>query len=288
MIKSMTAFARKYSEGVWGNASIEIKTVNHRYLDVSLRLPELLRELEMPLRDLLRKQLSRGKVECYIRYTAGGNVNTEANLNQALLTQLIFAANQVEAQLTEPAKYNALDLLRWPGVMQVAETDLTEVKQQLLSLMSQTIEALNDTRTREGAELADCIFERLNVIEKNVESVAPKVKEVVQQQRQKLQDKIAELALNVDPERLEQEIVLLAQRVDVAEELDRLNTHVKEVRRVIKQGGSVGRRLDFLMQELNREANTLGSKSIDSQMTQAAVDCKVLIEQMREQIQNIE
>lgn len=288
MIKSMTAFSRQHAEGSWGNATIEIKTVNHRYLDVNLRLPDMLRELEMPLRDLFRKQLSRGKLDCSVRYTMDAGADAEISLNQTLLTQLINATSQVEAQLTNPTAYNALELLRWPGVMLVAETDLNATKAALLELAKQAINDLNDVRLREGSALTQCVIERLESIEQQVALVTPRVKHVVIEQQQKLQYKIAELALTLDPERMEQEIALLAQRVDIAEELDRLQTHVKEVRRVLKKGGIVGRRLDFLMQELNREANTLASKSIDTQMTQAAVEIKVLIEQMREQIQNIE
>lgn len=288
MIKSMTAFARKQAQGEWGTASIEIKTVNHRYLDINLRLPEMLRELEMPMRDKLRGELSRGKIDVSLRYSLGSGVTTEVALNETLLKQLIAATEKVEQCVNEPAKYDAMDILRWPGVMQVADADLTETKQQVLNLVSEALLELSSVRQREGEALAKCILQRIDDIEQSIQQVIPRTQEIVAQQRKKLQQKVADLKVELDSDRLEHEIILIAQRIDVAEELDRLNTHIKEVRRVIKKGGVVGRRLDFLMQEFNREANTLASKSIDSDMTQAAVEIKVFIEQMREQIQNIE
>lgn len=288
MIKSMTAFARKQAHGDWGRASVEFKTVNHRYLDINLRLPEMLRELEMPIRDLLRKNVRRGKVDCSVRFTAGNAVATDVSVNEGLLQQVLQAANQVAEKMPRAADLDALEVLRWPGVMQIAEADLTNAQQQIIEITKAALTELNDVRQREGEALAACIMERLDDIKQQVVLVAPRVPEVVAEQRKKLHEKITELSLSVDETRIEQEVVLLAQRLDITEELDRLTTHLTEVRRVLNKGGTIGRRLDFLMQELNREANTLASKSIDTQMTQAAVEVKVLIEQMREQIQNLE
>lgn len=288
MIKSMTAFARKQAHGDWGRASVEFKTVNHRYLDINLRLPEMLRDLEMPIRELVRKNLRRGKVDCSVRFTAGSAAPTDVSVNEGLLQQVLQAAKHVEEKMPRAADMDALEVLRWPGVMQIAEADLSSAQQQIIEIIKTALTELNEVRQREGEALAVCIMERLDDIEQQVVIVAPRVPEVVAEQRKKLHEKIAELALNIDETRIEQEVVILAQRLDITEELDRLRTHLVEVARVLKKGGTVGRRLDFLMQELNREANTLASKSIDTQMTQAAVEVKVLIEQMREQIQNLE
>jgi uncharacterized protein (TIGR00255 family) len=288
MIKSMTAFARKQTQGDWGTAIIEIKTVNHRYLDINLRTPEAVRDLEMPLREAIRKQLQRGKVDFTLRYSQSSSTDLQLTLNEALLVQLINAADKVESYLPASTQYGAMDLLRWPGVIQANEGDLTVIQKHLLSLAGETLIELNNAREREGCALTELIQQRLTALDAQVELVKPRIGEVMAQQRQKLQERISELEVSVDPERLEQELVLLAQRIDVSEELDRLITHTKEVQHVLNKGGTVGRRLDFLMQELNREANTLGSKSIDSAMTQASIEMKVLIEQMREQVQNIE
>jgi uncharacterized protein (TIGR00255 family) len=288
MIKSMTAFARKQNQGAWGSASVELKTVNHRYLDVNLRLPEMLRELEMPLRNLLRKSLQRGKVDVSIRFTQGSDVETEISLNQELINQLVKAAEQIESKMPSATPYTALDIMHWPGAMQVADADLSTTQKEIITLATAAAEELNNVREREGAAMAECITLRLEEIEKQIEIVKPRIKEVVAEQQKKLHERIADLEASVDEARIEQEVALLAQRLDVAEEIDRLTTHIKETRRIVKKGGPVGRRLDFLMQELNREANTIASKSIDTDMTQAAVEIKVLIEQVREQIQNIE
>lgn len=287
MIKSMTAFARQQTQGDWGSASIEIKTVNHRYLDVNTRLPEMLRDLEMPLRELVRQHLKRGKVDCSLRFNAGSQGDANITVNQGLAQQLTMAADLITAQ-QQLTPYTAFDVLRWPGVMQVAEADMTQTKSTLLTLATAALEELSQVRAREGAALAETIMQRLQSMEQLLIIVGQRSDEIVAEQRKKLHEKVQDMSVNVDAERLEQEIVLLAQRVDVAEELDRLATHIKETRRVLEKGGAVGRRLDFLMQEFNREANTLGSKSIDSDMTQIAVEMKVLIEQMREQVQNIE
>ena len=288
MIKSMTAFARKSDAGAWGSASIEIRTVNHRYLDINMRLPENLRDVEMKVRDIIRQTLQRGKIDCTIQYAAGTETDLNLILNEPLLKQLANAAKQVSTQINDAAPLKAMDFLRWPGVLQVNSFDLSDAEPALLALLTQTLQELEQARAREGAVLAHCIVERLDAIAVQIEKIVPRIKEVVQTQRQRMAEKISELSANLDATRLEQEVAILAQRLDVSEELDRLKAHLNETRRILKTGGNVGRRLDFLMQELNREANTLSAKSTDFAMTQAAVEIKVLIEQMREQIQNRE
>lgn len=288
MAKSMTAFARKQAHGDWGRVSVELKTVNHRYLDVNLRLPEVLRELEMPLRELIRKNVKRGKVECTLRFIPGNTVSANIAINESLLQHVLQAAQHVGSQMSNAANIDAMEVLRWPGVMQVAESDLSAAQPHVIATSESALTELNAVREREGKALVECIAQRLKDIEQQVTLVEPRAAEVVAEQRNKLQQKVKDLVPDADEHRLEQEVVLMAQRLDISEELDRLRTHLKEVARVLKKGDVMGRRLDFLMQELNREANTLASKSIDTQMTQAAVEIKVLIEQMREQIQNME
>ena len=288
MIKSMTAFARMQTQGEWGRASIEIKSINHRYLDINMRLPDMLCTLEMPLRELIRKDVRRGKVDVTLRYTSGNAIDTQVAVNQELVDELINAANQVNDKLPTSQAYSAIDVLRWPGVMQLGEVDVSMAHPAILDLTRTALTELNNVREREGAALANCVLQRVTDIEYQITQLAPLVDKVVMGQRQRLQDKVNELEIELDSTRLEQEIALLAQRVDIAEELDRLATHVKETQRVVVKGGAIGRRLDFLMQELNREANTIASKSIDTNITQIAVEIKVLIEQIREQIQNIE
>lgn len=288
MIKSMTAFARQSAAGEWGSASIEIRTVNHRYLDINMRIPENLRDLEMSVRDVIRQTLQRGKIDCTIQYTSGNTNNINLVLNQPLIQQLLQVATEVTAQMTNAAPLNAMDFLKWPGALQVNGVELSGVEPEILKLLVQTLQELEHARAREGTVLAHCIVERLDAIAAQVAKIQPRIHDVVQIQRARMAEKVSELTANLDPNRIEQEVAILAQRFDVSEELDRLKAHLNETRRIIKTGGNVGRRLDFLMQELNREANTLSSKSTDFDMTQAAVEIKVLIEQMREQIQNIE
>ena len=288
MIKSMTAFSRTHEQGDWGSASIEIKSVNSRYLETNLRLPDGLRDLEMPLRDVIRQHLQRGKIECSIRYTASSTIETTVSLNQALLQQLVQAAKQVNEQLGKAADYGAFDLLRWPGVLQTSENNLEDAQKAILALTAQALKTLNDVRAREGEALKQFLVEKLTVLRTELATVKTGVNGIVREQRNKILERIQQLNVDLATDRLEQEVALLAQRCDVNEEIERLCTHITETERLLKKGGPIGRQLDFLMQELNREANTLASKSVDIAMTQAAVNMKVLIEQMREQIQNIE
>ncbi|WP_213909533.1 YicC/YloC family endoribonuclease [Stutzerimonas nitrititolerans] len=287
MIHSMTAFARAEQAGDHGTLSWEIRSVNHRYLEPHLRLPEAFRDLEGPVRDALRKGLSRGKVECTLRF-AEDSSGRAMQVDSQRASQLIAAAETVAALIKQPAPLNPLEILGWPGVLVGDAADPQALNNTALALFHQALAELRKGRQREGEELARLIDERLDAITEETATLRAQVPQMLALQRQKLLDRCAEMRAELDPQRLEQEMVLLAQKSDVAEELDRLTTHVGEVRRVLKSGGATGRRLDFLMQELNREANTLGSKAFDPRSTQAAVNLKVLIEQMREQVQNIE
>lgn len=287
MIHSMTAFARAEQAGANGTLSWELRSVNHRYLEPHLRLPEAFRDLEGAVREALRNGLSRGKVECTLRFsddTAGKAL--QVDLQRA--AQLVNAAESVAGLIKQPAALNPLEVLGWPGVLVANAADPQALNQDALALFGQALNDLKNGREREGAELAKLLNERLDSILEQVVTLRELVPQMLGGQRQKILDRCAEMQVELDPQRLEQELVMLAQKSDVAEELDRLNTHVSEVRRVLKTGGQAGRRLDFLMQELNREANTLGSKAFDTRSTQAAVNLKVFIEQMREQVQNIE
>lgn len=288
MVYSMTAFSRCELSTDRGNLAWEMRSVNHRYLEPSLRLPEAFRELEGPLRERLRKQLGRGKVECTLRFNPTTAGSARLNLNQPLVDQLIAAAQQLSLNLANPAQVNPLELLAWPGVLTSAEPDDNGLIQQARKLFDRALQELIEQRAREGAELRKLLEERLDAIAERVATLREMMPQLLVAHRQKLLDRIAETGLEVDSQRIEQEVVLLAQKIDVAEELDRLDTHVAETRRILAGGEAMGRRLDFLMQEFNREANTLGSKAIDTRSTQAAVDLKVYIEQMREQVQNIE
>ncbi|WP_339523673.1 YicC/YloC family endoribonuclease [Pseudomonas sp. EA_35y_Pfl2_R111] len=287
MIHSMTAFARAEQAGASGTLSWELRSVNHRYLEPHLRLPESFRDLEGAVREALRNGLSRGKVECTLRFS-DDNAGKALQVDLERAAQLIAAAESVAGLIKQPAALNPLEVLGWPGVLVADSADPQALNQSALSLFSQALNELKQSREREGAELAKLLNERLDSILEQVVALLELVPQMLAGQRQKILDRCAEMQTELDPQRLEQELVLLAQKSDVAEELDRLSTHVSEVRRVLKTGGQAGRRLDFLMQELNREANTLGSKAFDTRSTQAAVNLKVLIEQMREQVQNIE
>ena len=286
MIHSMTAFARAEQAGTNGTLSWELRSVNHRYLEPHLRLPESFRDLEGAVREALRNGLSRGKVECTLRFSDDTGKALQVDLQRA--AQLVAAAESVAGLIKQPAALNPLEVLGWPGVLVADAADPQALNQSALSLFTQALNDLKSGRAREGAELAKLLNERLDSILEQVAELRELVPQMLAGQRQKILDRCAEMQAELDPQRLEQELVILAQKSDVAEELDRLNTHVSEVRRVLKAGGQAGRRLDFLMQELNREANTLGSKAFDTRSTQAAVNLKVLIEQMREQVQNIE
>ncbi len=288
MIRSMTAFARKENQGEWGALQLELRSVNHRYLEVNPRLPEELRVLEPKLRERIAKRLGRGKVDCNVRYQPPQSGADGLNLNLELVKQLAHATREVDNILYNAAPVSALEIMRWPGVLENAGIDETALQTALLDLLDQALEEMNENREREGEKLKEIILQRCDAIETVVGQVRKRLPEILSALRKRLEERLAELKQELDPARLEQEMVLLTQKLDVDEEMDRLATHITEVRHVLKAKEPVGRRLDFLMQELNREANTLGSKSADSETTKASVELKVLIEQMREQIQNIE
>lgn len=287
MVHSMTAFARVERAGTQGTLIWELRSVNHRYLEPHLRLPEAFRDLEGGVRESLRQGISRGKVECTLRFTEE-NASKSLQVDQERARQLVEAAETVAGLIKNPAPLNPLAVLSWPGVLVADAADPQALNQEALSLFEEALTELKNGRNREGAELARLINERLDSMSQEVSTLRTLVPQMLAAQRQKILDRFTDMKAELDPQRLEQEMVLLAQKSDVAEELDRLSTHVTEVRRVLKSGGAAGRRLDFLMQELNREANTLGSKAFDPRSTQSAVNLKVLIEQMREQVQNIE
>ena len=286
MIHSMTGYARKEFKGDWGTAVWEIRSVNQRYLETYLRLPEQLRGLEPILRERFRKQLERGKVECNLRFESQTNAG-QLQINEALAEQLIDSALWVIDRAGQ-GQLNPLDVLRWPGVMAAPEQDMDELNTRLLAGFDEVLALFVESRQSEGDKLKSVIEQRLEGIQNEVTKVRAFMPQILDWQRQKLIDRLAEAKLELEPTRVEQEIILLAQSIDVAEELDRLGMHIAETRKILKKGGACGRRLDFMMQEFNRESNTLGSKSINAETTQSAVELKVLIEQMREQIQNIE
>ncbi|WP_337924601.1 YicC/YloC family endoribonuclease [Spongiibacter nanhainus] len=285
-ISSMTAFAQRHVDTSWGSASWELRSVNHRYLEPSFKLPESWRALEPALRERIRQHLKRGKLECTLKLQL--NSQQALQLNRELAQQVLDSAHALRADIAHAAPINVLEVLRWPGVMESGQVDGDTVGKDLLAAFDNALQDHIANRQREGAALATLIEQRLDNIADIVAEVRRFMPDVIGQQRDKLQQRIAEMSVELDPQRLEQEVALIAQKADVDEELDRLDTHVTEVRRVLQSGGPVGRRLDFLMQELNREANTLSSKAVVADSTQAAVELKVLIEQMREQIQNIE
>ena len=286
-VHSMTAFARRDAHTPWGDLAWELRSVNHRYLDIGRRLPDLLRALEPALREAVAARLKRGKLELVLsfqpREAAAG-----LDLDEDLLRRLVELAHRVEVLAHNVTGLSTADLLNWPGVVQTAEVDAEALQQAALDLLDRALDDLVATRAREGERLAGLVIERLDRMQAVVDEVRGFLPELVPAYRQRLEERLAAVRDQLEPGRLEQEMVLFAQKADVTEELDRLEAHIKEVRRVLAQGGPVGRRLDFLMQELNREANTLGSKATDLRLTNAAVELKVLIEQVREQVQNIE
>jgi uncharacterized protein (TIGR00255 family) len=288
MIKSMTAFARESAAGVAGEFTWELRAVNHRFLEPHIRLPDDLRGLESAVRERLSARLARGKVDCNLRYVARPEAGAGLRVNRRLVTQLLAAAEEVAALVGSSVEPSAFDLLSWPGVLEEPARDLDAVGQEAIALLERALDTLEATREREGERLARLIVERCDRLQTSVAQVRELMPQILDAVRRRLRDRLAELSGELDGNRLEQELALLAQRLDVDEEMDRLEAHIAEVRSVVAGSQPVGRRLDFLMQELNREANTLTSKSADLAVTRAGVDMKVLIEQMREQIQNLE
>lgn len=287
MIHSMTAFARHEIKGEWGNAVWEIRSVNQRFLETYFRLPEQFRSIEPVLRERFRKQLNRGKVECNLRFNANPGEKSNLSMNTALAESLLKHANWINEQ-TLNSQINPLEIMRWPGVMEAEESDMNAIQAEILAGFDQALEDFIVARTDEGGNMKALIEQRLDGIIEQADIVKGHMPEIIAWQRKRITDKFADANIELESSRVEQELVLLAQKMDVDEEIDRLFSHVKETRSILKKGGAQGRRLDFMMQEFNREANTLGSKSINADITNSAVELKVLIEQMREQIQNIE
>ncbi|WP_108446247.1 YicC/YloC family endoribonuclease [Halomonas denitrificans] len=287
MVHSMTAFSRQEHDGEAGRLQLELRSVNQRYLEPHFRLPEALRDLEPAFREALRTRLARGKVECTLRFEPAGD-EAEPSVDRARLAALAATLEEVCQRVPGAAMPDALRLLDHPGVLERRDPDLAAIKEQALALFQTALDDLIAGRVREGEKLAALIRERLTAIDAQVAEVRRLMPRILERQRAQLLERLASVRAELDPQRLEAELALLAQKADVDEELDRLATHVAEVTRQLGQPGPVGRRLDFLMQELNREANTLSSKSVVAETTRCAVELKVLIEQMREQIQNIE
>jgi uncharacterized protein (TIGR00255 family) len=289
MIRSMTGFARRERQGPWGTLACEIRSVNHRYLELSLRLPEDLRGLEGDARQAVSAALRRGKVDVGV-YLRGQPAQTGTlEFNRALVDQLARTAREVAGMADSSlAATSPLELLRWPGVIREPEKDLAPVQAAALDLLHETVRDLNESRAREGGRLREMLLGRCQSLQQTVAQLRERLPEIAARIRERVGERVAQLGGSVDPARLEQELVLLAYKMDFAEELDRLGSHITETLQILDAKEPAGRRLDFLMQEFNREANTLSSKSQDADTTRAAVDMKVLIEQMREQIQNIE
>jgi len=288
MIRSMTAYAG--NEASIGDSTIncELRSVNHRYCDITLKIPDQLRFIEADVRSIIAAKISRGKIECTLSLKKQAKGGQGYNVNLDAVTALLAATDQIEEHMLAPLSFSALDVLAFPGIQQEMNADKSHLNEEITHLVKQTLAHFLEVREREGAQLKVLIEERCTKMQGFVVLAGQRMPEVLLLIRNKLKDRIIELVAQPDFDRLEQELVFLAQKLDITEELDRLDTHITEVLRVLKEKDPVGRRLDFLMQELNREANTLGSKSTDKEMTQIAIELKVLIEQMREQIQNIE
>lgn len=288
MIASMTGFARREISGPWGVLVCELRSVNHRFLEPGFRLPDELRAAEGELRQRLSREVKRGKVDCSISHRRAQGAETTLQVDPAALERLLASVRDVSRTLPGSHTVNVLDVLRWPGVIRDDSESSDELLKAAHALFGNTLEDLIAARAREGQRLLELLEQRCNGLEALVAHVRTRLPEVHGRVRTRLNERLAELKANVDQERLEQELAILLQRLDVDEELDRLTAHIAEIRRVINGNEPAGRRLDFLMQELNREANTLSSKSQDLDTTRSAVDMKVIIEQMREQVQNVE
>lgn len=288
MIHSMTGYAVAARELDWGSVSVEIRSVNHRYLDVSFRMPDELRPAEPALREAIAAAATRGKIECRVAYALRSSGRDVAEIDSELLTQLLALNTQVRAALPEARELGVADILRWPGMLGSEELPVDELRSTAGELLRDALRDFTAARAREGEKLAAVILDRAADMRERIAVVQPRMPEIIAAFQEKLNARLKEALVAVDDERVRQEIALFINKIDVDEELSRLAAHLDELQRILKKGGAAGKRLDFLMQELNREANTLGSKSADMAVTQVAMDLKLLIEQMREQIQNIE
>jgi uncharacterized protein (TIGR00255 family) len=284
----MTAFARETSSTQWGTVTCELRSVNHRYLEINPRLWDELRQLEPRIRELVSGRIKRGRVDCYLKLQAHETAREDFVVDQELLGRVARLGGDTQKQFPHLAPLPVSEVLRWPGVVQVQDVDSEELISTATDVVTRALDRIAEDRAREGERLKAVIEERLDEALALVEGLKGRMPELTRAFRQRISEKLEEAGGRLDPERLEQELVLYVQKSDATEEIDRLHIHLDEVREVLAADGSIGRRLDFLMQELNREANTLGSKSFDMALTQASVDLKVLVEQMREQVQNIE
>ncbi len=288
MPNSMTAFAQARDDTEYGEISCELRTVNHRYLEINPRLAEEIRQFEPVIRDLIGKRLKRGRVDCTMRIQPQLAHAQKLGVDDALIEALTSLAADVRQKGTDVEPIRVVDILRWPGVIKTPQIDSERLQAAVVEVVSNALQDVVDMRTREGTRLAELVLARVKAARTVVDRVKEVLPDINQAFRQRLQERLSEVLEQLDPSRVEQEIVLFLQKVDVSEELDRLEIHFDEIQSVFSAGQLIGRRLDFLMQELHREANTLGAKSVDTATTQASVELKVLIEQMREQVQNIE
>lgn len=288
MISSMTAFSRSERDADWGNLTWEIRSLNHRYLEPAFKLPDSLRQIEPQLRKSLKRQASRGKIDCTLKFTPQQQSSKAFNVNQDTLSSLLAACEEITRHSLASATLDPLAILAWPGLCDNPDDDQEALAGIAIELFNEALQDLSAIRVREGTELATFIRQRLDGVEQQTRLLRSQLPEWLRAQRQRILQKLESVSARLDQDRLEQELVYTAQKADIDEELDRIETHLSEARRILNKGGHCGRRLDFLMQEFNREANTLASKSISATATLAAVELKVLIEQMREQIQNIE
>ena len=288
MIYSMTAFSRVSENTEIGSIQWEIRSVNQRFLDLNFRFPEMLRHLEMPIREKIRKKLSRGKLDINLRFSSTDSNTSSMSINEILINSLSQTHSKIAKLTGNNDKLSTLNIMQWPGVLEEPEADVTKRDAVLIELFEQAVDQLIAARAREGEAMKQLLLDRISLINQQVQLVRGEMPAILQWQKDRIINRFKEAELDPDPERVEQELVYLAQKADIAEELDRLETHVIEISRILSKGGNAGRRLDFLLQELNREANTLGSKSINKITTAAGVELKVIIEQMREQVQNIE
>ncbi len=288
MIHSMTGYATASRELAWGAVSVELRSVNHRYLDLSFRMPDELRPVEQAMREMISAAMTRGKIECRVSYALRPGAQGSSELDATLLAQLLQLNAQVQAALPEARPLGVPDILRWPGMLGSDTMPVDEFRTTATELLGTALGEFSAARAREGAKLAAVILERAAGMRERIAVVKPRLPEIIAAFQDKLNTRLKEAMLSADDERVRQEITLFINKIDVDEELSRLATHLDELQRIVGKGGASGKRLDFLMQELNREANTLGSKSADVEVTRVAMDLKLLIEQMREQIQNIE
>lgn len=287
-IRSMTAYSRQQETENWGTATLEIRSVNHRFLEINIKLPDNLREIEQNMREAIQEKLNRGKIDVSVRYQPGMAVGLDVQVNRPFAEQLLAACQVLTENHQHAAPISMTDIIRWPGVVETSAEDVDIVFGPLLKLLDVGLDKIIMMREEEGDRLQTYITKRLELMINEVEQVKKRLPNIIKEERDKLHKRLDQLKSQVDAARLEQEILLFSQRIDISEEIDRLDGHVTGVKNVLAEGGAIGRRLDFYMQELNREANTVASKSADIETTKHAIELKVLIEQMREQVQNIE